>query len=178
MIPTILFQAADASAIDNERLAIVFGFVTLGLGVAAFLSCRICLAWLKRLGFKDPVHAGWYASFYGYHLYYWWGFGIAVVSHLWVALVHTGLPQSGDLGAGIHWAILGLGLFAAISASSVFFSCRVLPRLVAMATRGKPWHNARYRVYSSYHAYFWVMAALLVAAHFAASYRHAGVWPG
>ncbi len=175
---TILFQAAGSSAIYNERLAIVFGLVTLGLGLATFLSCRICLGWLKKLGFKDPVRAGWYGPFYKYHLYYWWGLGIALVAHLMVALVHTGLPQAGDPDAGVHWAILGLGLLSAISTSVVFFSCRVMPRLVAMATRGEPWNSTRYRTYNHYHAYYWLMAGFLVAGHFAASFSHAGLWPG
>ncbi len=175
---TILFQASGITAVYNERLAIIFGFITLASGLSAFLSCRVCISWLSHLGLKNPTQIKGYSAFYKYHLYYWWAFGVSLVAHFMVATLHTGLPQAGDPDAGVHWIILGLGLFSGVSASSLFFSCRVLPRLVAMATPKKPFNNPLYRAYNKYHSYYWVILALLATAHFIVSYNHTGVWPG
>jgi hypothetical protein len=100
-----------------------------------------------------------------------------MVAHFMVAVLHTGLPQGGDPDANVHWAILGLGLFSAVSATSLFCSCRVLPRLVAMATPKTPFNNILYRSFYKYHNYYWLIMALLVAAHFLVNFNHAGVWP-
>lgn len=173
-----MFQAADAAATYNERLAIVFGVITLVLSLSTFLSCRTCISWLKRLGIQNPMHSKGYALFYRYHLYYWWAFGVALVAHFMVAVLHTGLPQSDDPDANIHWIILGLGLFSAISAVGLFSSCRILPRLAAMAKNNNPLDNMVFRVFFKYHSYYWFILAMLVAAHFGVSYWHAGIWPG
>jgi hypothetical protein len=174
---TTLFQAAGAAPIYNERMAIIFGFITLILGLSVFLSCRVCISWTNRLGIKNPTQIKGYSSFYKHHLYYWWAFGISLVAHIMVSTLHTGLPQGGDPDAGIHWVILGLGLFSGASTSSLFFSCRVLPRLLVMATPKQPFNNIFYRAFYKYHAYYWLLPALLVAAHLVAAYSHGGVWP-
>jgi hypothetical protein len=174
----MLFAAADSSALNNERLAIVLGFLTLLSGLAAFLSCRTCLGWLSRLGIKDFTHNRIYAPFYKLHLYYWWSFGVLVVAHLMVAVVHTGLPQAGDPDAPVHWWILGLGLFSAMSAIGVFFSCRIMPRLVTMARSSDPFNSHSYRTFFRGHSFYWISLGLLAAAHFLVAFSHIGVWPG
>jgi hypothetical protein len=177
-MPVTLFSPDSAiTAVYNERLAIVFGFITLAFGLNAFLSCRVCISWLKRLGLKNPTQIKGYSSFYKYHLYYWWAFGVSILAHLMVATLHTGLPEAGDPDAGVHWIILGLGLFSGVAAIALFFSCRVIPRLVAMAVRINPFNNSFYRAYNKYHVYYWLVLAGLVAAHFIAGYSHSGIWP-
>jgi hypothetical protein len=175
---TAFFQAAEFTAVQNERLAIVLGVVVLVLGLAVFFSCRAWVSWLRRLGVPSPTRVRGYALFYRYHLYYWWAFGVLLVAHLLVAVLHTGLPQSSDPDAGVHWRILGLGLFSGISAAVSFSSCRVLPRLAAMATPRSPLNNIAYRIFFNYHSYYWLIVGVLVALHFVFAYRHAGIWPG
>ncbi len=177
MSATFLFQAVDGKVIDNERLAIALGLLTLVSAIAVFASCRICMIWLNRLGLQNPAHIKGYSFFYRYHLYYWWTFGVLLLAHVMVGTLHTGLPRIGDPDEGLHWAILGLGLFSAVSSISVFCSCRIMPRLMFLARRGKSGDNSGYRAFSRFHTYFWLFLACLVGAHFAFSYYHAGVWP-
>lgn len=174
---TILSQALSTPAIYNERLAIVMGLATLLLGISLFLSCRVCISWFGLLGLKGLAQTKGYLFFYKRHLYYWWAFGILLVSHIMVSTLHTGFPQSSDPDAGVHWIILGSGLFSGISAGSVFFSCRVLPNLLAMLTPDKPIYRPRYRSFYKYHSYFWLALASLVITHLAISYNHTGFWP-
>jgi hypothetical protein len=178
MVSLTLNEIADRSAIYNERLAIVLGLLTLTLAAASFISCRSCLSRLKYLRLPDPTKIKGYSSFYKYHLYYWWAFGVFLVSHVLVAIAHTGLPQAGDPDAGAHWTILGLGFFSALSSSVVFCSCRVLPRLAALVSPGSLFNNTAYKFLFRYHAYFWIIFFLLAFSHFAAGYHHAGIWPG
>jgi hypothetical protein len=174
----MLFQPADMTAIYNERLAIIFGLITLTSGLAAFFSCRTCVNWLIRIGMKNPLNNKGYSAFYKYHIYYWWSFGVLLVAHILVAVIHTGLPQAGDSDANIHWMILGFGLFSAITAVFLFSSCRIVPRLISRVKPGNPLKNLRYRSFFGFHSYFWGVLALLVVLHFVIAYNHAGVWPG
>ena len=103
-----MYVSASA-AVYGERTAIVLGFATLVLALAAFASCRTFASVLTRLGAKDPARNKAYRAFNRYHLYYWWFFGVAVLAHVMMATFHTGLPKAGDPDAGIHWVILGLG---------------------------------------------------------------------
>ncbi len=171
-----LYVSAQAS-VYGERTAIVFGFVTLALALAAFASCRTFASILTRLGAKYPSQNRAYRAFNRYHLYYWWFFGVAVLAHVMMATFHTGLPEAGDPDSGVHWAILALGLTSGISSLGVFGSCRVLPRLLAPKLPGLSLANSSYRSFFGYHAYYWLVLALLVAGHFMAVYLHAGVWP-
>jgi hypothetical protein len=177
MAGTILLEAPDLASVNNERLAIVLGLITLALALSAFLSCRVCISWLSYLGIKNPTRIKGYSQFYKFHLYYWWAFGVALVAHLMVATLHTGLPQAGDPDAWIHWVILGMGLFSAILAASLFFSCRVFPKLISMAGSIKPFNNLIFRTFYGFHSYLWLILAVSVAVHFTVTYTHAGVWP-
>jgi hypothetical protein len=173
----VLFQAADLNAINNQRLTIVLGLLTLTVGLATFLSCRTCLAGLRRLGIKNLPQNRVYAAFNRLHLYYWWAFGVLVIAHLMVAVLHTGLPAADDPEAGIHWWILGLGLFSLLAAGVVFFSCRVIPKLASLGRPKSPLDNSGYRVFYQSHAYYWLILGLLAAAHFAVGFSHSGIWP-
>lgn len=178
MVNTILFQASDMTAIYNERLAIILGLVTLVLGLVVFFSCRTCVSWLSRLGVKNLMKARGYSMFYQYHLYYWWAFGVSVVAHFMISIIHTGLPQADYPDANIHWITLGLGLFSFITALVLFSSCRILPRLAAMIKPKSLFNNTMYKVLFRYHPHYWWILALLVVAHFTVSYNHTGIWPG
>jgi hypothetical protein len=174
----MFFQASDMTAVYNERIAIVLGFLTLISALAVFVSCRTCVAWLRHLGMKDPSTTRGYSVFYRFHLYYWWAFGMLLVVHPIIAILHTGLPQAGDPDANIHWIILGIGLFSAIAAVAVFSSCRVVPRLVTMATSRNPFDNSSFKAFFRNHSYFWAPLVLLVAVHIAVAFNHARIWPG
>jgi cytochrome b561 len=174
----ILFAATSRAAVYSERIAIILGITTVVLALAAFLSCRAFVSLLTKLGVKHPTRNRIFRSFYGYHLYYWWGFGVAVLSHVIMAISHTGLPQAGPPDAGVHWAILSIGFPSALSGVALFSSCRVSPRLLAPAIKNLTSQGNKYRSFFSYHSYFWWIFTALVASHFTAGYLHAGVWPG
>ena len=92
----ISFDIAAGAEVSNERVAIVPGFITLLFAAATFISCRTFINLLARVGVKNIQQNGFFHYFYKYHSYYWWAFGVAVLTHLTVALLHTGLPQAGD----------------------------------------------------------------------------------
>ena len=131
-----------------------------------------------RFGLKNPTKNKAYQSFYRHHTFYWWFFGVSLVSHIMMGTLHTGLPQAGDPDASIHWIILILGLAGALSALALFSSCRASPRLLAPAIPKLSFASKTYKSFFSYHSYYWGALALLVAGHFAVSYIHAGIWPG
>lgn len=174
----VSFQISAQAAVYNERIAISLGFVTLALALAIFISCRSFVTLLMRFGLKNPTKNKAYQSFYRYHTYYWWFFGVSVVSHIMMATLHTGLPQAGDPDAGIHWIILILGLMSALSGLALFASCRAYSRLLTPAIPKLSFTGRTYKSFFSYHSYYWLVFALLVAGHFVVSYLHAGIWPG
>jgi hypothetical protein len=174
----MLFDISSQPAVYNERIAIILGLVTLVLALAIFASCRTFVSLLQRLGLENPSQNKFYQGFYKYHLYYWWGFGVSLLAHVMMVTLHTGLPRSGDPDAGVHWVILILGLASAVSGVVLFFSCRILPRLLAPKTPRLSLSNKAYKTFFTYHTYHWWTFALFVAAHFIISYIHAGVWPG
>jgi len=164
--------------IYNERLTVILGFVTLAAALATFVSCRSCLSFLGRLGWKIPTESGPYRAFYKYHGYYWWVFILGLTLHFLAAVMHTAIPAPGDPDAPIHWAILGFALGAAVMTGAVLSSCRSLNSLVNTFTGKAPTSNKRYFSFYRYHSYYWLILILALAGHFAASYIHIGVWPG
>lgn len=172
---SVPFQASDAAY--NERIAIVLGFVTLALATATFASCRTFSSFLVRLGISGTNKSQIHLKFNKYHMYYWWFFGVSALAHVMMGTFHTGLPQSNDPDAGVHWMVIVLGLASAFSGAALFSSCRISPRLLAPTI---PTFSLTNKVYSSFfrrHSNYWVVLALFVAAHFIASYLHTGLWP-
>jgi cytochrome b561 len=170
--------ATDTSAVYNERVAIVLGFLTLLSLLAVFLSCRSFLSLMTFLRLKNPVDRPAFRKFYDYHAYYWWIFGVFLVAHFIMAFLHTGLPKAGDPGAPVHWAVLLLGFGAALAAGGLLVSCRIMPRIITIVTSGKPFASKGFTTFFKLHAYWWWVILVLVTAHFAVAYSHAGIWPG
>lgn len=168
----------SSQAIYNERLAILLGVITLACALATFASCRSCVSLFNHIGLKNLTQIKGYQSFYKYHTYYWWVFGVVLLSHIMMATVHSGLPQAGDPDAGIHWVILLVGMGGALSALALFSSCRVSPRLLAPTAPKISLANKTYRTFFNLHSYYWWILAAFIAGHFTVSFLHAGIWPG
>jgi hypothetical protein len=130
-----------------------------------------------RVGLQGFAKSRAFKAFSRYHGHYWWFFGASVLAHLTMAIAHTGLPAAGALDAGIHWIILGLGAFGAISLLSLFASCRLYPRLLGHSVQGLSVSGKGYRSFFVLHQYFWLAFALLLSGHFLAGYLHVGIWP-
>ena len=173
----MLYQAADTVGINNERISIVLGLVTLLFILTTFASCRTCFSWLTLLGVKNLLKSKGYQTFSKYHSVYWWLFGVAIVSHVFIAIGHTGFPQIGDPDAGAHWIILIPGFVGALSSLTIFSSCRAFPRLIAPTTSRFSLTGKTYRTFFKYHAYYWLVLWALITLHFTAGYLHAGLWP-
>jgi hypothetical protein len=173
----VLFATEDQAAVNAERTAIVLGFATLAFALALFASCRTFASLLVRLGVKNPAQNRAYRALGKYHMYYWWFFGVSVLSHVIMATFHTGLPQANDPDAAAHWTVWLLGLASAFSGAALFSSCRISPRLLAPTIPTLSLTNKVYRSFFGRHAFYWLALALFVAAHFIASYLHAGLWP-
>jgi hypothetical protein len=171
------FQASDITGIYNERVAIALGVAALISALATLGSCRSFVSVFKSLGLSSPLNNPVYRAFYQYHTFYWWALGIILLSHIVMAISHTGLPQAGDSDANVHWAILSLGLVSAVLVLTVFSSCRVYSRIKRMLMPGQP-DSGRFRAFFKYHSYYWLIFLLLVVGHFVAGFIHAGIWPG
>jgi hypothetical protein len=168
---------ASTAAFYNERVAIVLGIITLLLALAVFASCRTFVTTLARIGIKNIAANPAYRAFNKWHLYYWWFFGVFVLAHLTMGTIHTGLPQSGDPDAPVHWAILGLGLSSVFAGTTVFLSCRVTPKLVSHRIPKLSLNNKNYLEFFRNHAYFWLIFVIMAAAHIGVVFQHAGIWP-
>ncbi len=164
--------------LNEERLAVALGFVTLVSALATFASCRTCLSFLARLGLKDLMENKWYRAFYRYHGYYWWTFLFALVLHLLTTIMHTGLPTPGDPDAAIHWVILSFAFGALVMVVAVFSSCRSLVGLANLFAEKGPLSNTGFRSFYRFHSFYWLVLILFVVGHFASSYVHIGFWPG
>jgi hypothetical protein len=173
----ILYQIVTPASVYGERIAIMLGFINVALAFAVFFSCRTFLSLLSKLGVKNAVQRNPYKTFYKYHLYYWWFFGVSVLAHIIMGTVHTGLPQPGDPDVGIHWAILILGAASLILGITVFFSCRIIPRLFGPTIPEMNTGNRSYSFMYKYHSFYWIIFIGLVAAHFMVTFLHAGAWP-
>ena len=172
---------SGTAAVYNERLAISLGLATLLLALAIVFSCQSFVSLLNRFVPDNFTRTKGYQSFYKFHAYFWWAFGVVFVMHLLTALMHTGLSTStaGDPDAYLHlysiWS--GLGGFIVIRAV-VFSSCRS-PAGFLNSFRDSPLSTNRvYRAFYRYHAYYWLVFLAVVAAHFAFGYIHSGIWPG
>jgi len=174
---TALYEIAQQTAVYNERIAIVLGIMTLGLAILVFASCRTCVQLLERINVRVAARSAGYRAFARYHMYYWWFFGVSALAHAAMAVGHTGLPQPGDPDAGIHWVILILGITGALFAVGLFSSCRISPKVLAPTLPKLSLTNRTYLSFVRLHTLFWLPFALLVAAHFAVGYFHAGLWP-
>lgn len=177
--PLLVNRLFDVANVDiyNERIAIILGLLALVLALAIFASCRVFITILARFGINNIAQNRAYQSFNHYHLLYWGLFGAALVSHLTMSILHTGLPQSGDADAGTHWMILSFGASGFIIAMLAFGSCRVAPRIL---TSGKPQNlinRSSYKSYFRYHAFFWLVLAITIGVHIAIAFGHAGIWP-
>jgi len=173
----VFYQVASPTSIYSERIAIIFGFITLVFALAIFFSCRTFVSLMTKLGVKNLLQWKPYKKFYQYHLYYWWLFGIAVLAHVIMGTIHTGLPKSGDPDAGIHWSILILGAVSLVSGIILFFSCRIIPRLISPTLPNINTENKTYFSIFKYHSYYWILFVLSVAVHFIITFIHTGVWP-
>ncbi len=174
----ILFQAAGINGIFTERIAIILGLTTVALVLMTFTSCRTCVSILNRIGLHKLTANRIYQTFYRYHGYYWWLLGISLLSHLMMAVIHTGLPQANDSDAGLHWAILGIGLVNVGLAGALFSSCRISLKLLTITRTGLSLKNQNYRRFFQRHGLYWGILILVIAGHFTLGYLHAGLWPG
>ena len=174
----ILHEVISQTAVSNERIAIILGFITLTLALAAFASCRTFVSLLAKFGIKTLARSKTYQKFNKYHMFYWWFFGVAVLAHVLMAILHTGLPKPGDPDAWIHWIILILGFGSALSGVALFLSCRISPRLFARTIPKLSLTNKTYAAFFKYHSYYWWIFTIFVIAHFVVVYLHAGIWPG
>ncbi len=168
---------SSIGAVFNERAAIVLGLIAVASLAATFLSCRSSLTFFKSLGWKSASQNRIYQRFYKYHVVYWWAFAVVALSHITIALMHTGLPDPSDPDAPIHWAILALGVSSAGSAGVLFSSCRVFPRLGGMLTGKNPLANPGFKSYFGYHSLYWLVIGAALMGHFAIGFNHAGIWP-
>jgi len=173
----LLQVVTSGSGLYGERLAVTLGFITLGLALATFASCRSCLVFLGRFGMKAPLETRGYRVFYRFHGYYWSLFVFALVLHFMTVLMHTGFPAAGDPNGPAHWLILSLGLGSLALAGTVLASCRSLVGLVKLFAEKGPLSSSAYRVFHRYHSYYWIALVLLIAGHFVSAYSHTGFWP-
>ena len=160
----------------GERVAVVLGFVTLGLFIAMAVTCRKFLPFASRLGMGSLTNSAPYQALFKLHSYFWYGLGLVLVLHLMAGLLHTEIPQKGDPDAAIHWAILIFALTTLTSLVLVFSNCRSFATVLKIF-RGDRVLTGAYGRYYQLHSFFWVLLLVALAGHLVASYMHIGFWP-
>ncbi len=176
MLMATLFLQSGYIGIYNQRLAITLGLTTLFFALTIFASCRSCVTLLDRVGLKNLTGSGAYKTLYRYHSCYWWTSWFVFSLHLITSVMHTGLPAAYDPDAYLHWYVLWSEFAGFISLSVVVCSCRSLASLLSLFGKN-PLVIRWYLLFYRYHSYYWLLFLLLVAAHFAFRYVHAGIWP-
>lgn len=78
----------DAS---TPQIIPVLGLLSAVSALAVFSSCRIFPRLLTSSTAKRPFSNKAYQSFYKYHSYLWLGFGVLVVVHITLGIIHAGL---------------------------------------------------------------------------------------
>jgi hypothetical protein len=160
-----------------ERASVLLGFLTLGTILAIFASCSSCFALLGRLGLKKLTSSRIYQNFFHYHLLYWNIFGILLLTHLSMAIGHTGIPQSSDPDAPIHRTILLLGLGAVLLAAIILLSCRVSRKFFLRSSEPGSITRKTYQSLNSFHGYYWWAVFAFIGIHFFVAHMHVGFWP-
>jgi len=165
------------SGVYEERAAIALGIITLIAALLTVTTCRSFLNLLNRLGISRPLDLKPYRSLFNLHSYYWWVVLGGLVTHITLAIYHTGLPVAGDPDAPLHWAILSLGLASFSAIVVTLSSCRVILTLSSSMHRKSPLSHGSYRSFFKVHSYVWWAFTFIVAGHFTIAYVHAGIWP-
>jgi hypothetical protein len=162
----------------GERLAVILGFITLTLALAVIVSCRSFVSWSTYLGFKDILKNRAYKAFYRYHSYYWWGFWFIFIFHGYMGIMHIFMiPADPDPDAYLHWYSLGFGVAAIALIGGITLSCRVLLGPLNVILGRKPLNNTTYKIYYTFHSYYWLAFLAVIAAHYASGFLHSGLWP-
>jgi hypothetical protein len=164
-------------SVYNERLAVILGIITLLVALTLFFSCRICIKTLNKIGLQKIVASKRYRGFLKYHTYYWWAFWLIFVIHLLAAIMHLGFNTAGDSDAYLHKYSVIFGISAILTILLVSFSCYGIATLVRLFSDRSPTDFKLIDAVYKYHAYYWTLFLLLIAAHFTAGYLHSGWWP-
>jgi hypothetical protein len=174
----ILTGISPAIYLYGEQLTVILGFITLILALAVIFSCRSCLAWSKRLGWKDILQNKVYHAFFTYHSYYWWGFWFIFSFHLLMGLMHIFMfPSVPDPDSYYHWYSLGFGLSAILIIGGILASCRVIVVPLTTLLNKNPFKLAVFAPFYKYHSYYWLIFIIVIALHYTFGFLHSGLWP-
>lgn len=173
----ILFHSTGSNTIEIERVAIALGIMTLLLILMTFTSCRVFNSWLNHIGLRSYTRNRFYLAFYRYHALYWWLLGMALLSHLMLAVIHTGLPSADDADAGLQWIVLSAGIVNFSLVLTLFSSCRISLRLIERIQPDLSLNKSGFRRFFQHHSLYWGILTLVIAGHIATGYLHAGIWP-
>lgn len=177
MIAFLIHPVAVSLSVYNERLAVVLGIMTLISALALFLSCRVCLRILPKIGCQNLIASRGFQRFLKYHTYYWWTFWLIFGIHLMSAIMHLGFGSTGDPDAYLHKYSVIFGVSALLVVLVASYSCRWVATLYRLFSERGPSDSKFFSMVYRYHAYYWLVFFLLIAAHFVVGYKHSGWWP-
>lgn len=164
-------------SVYNERLAVILGCLTLISALTVFFSCRTCIRLLNKIGLKNVVSSKRYQTFLKYHTYYWWTFWLIFVIHLMAAIMHLGFNTAGDPEAYLHKYSVIFGASTLLTILVVSFSCYGIANLVRLFSERRSTDFKLIGAVYKYHAYYWMIFFLSIAAHFIVGFKHSGWWP-
>jgi hypothetical protein len=168
---------ATGTAVYNERLAIILGFITLLSVVLTAITCRSFISLLSGFGIKRPLDSTLFSKIYNLHPYFWWGLWIVLLLHILVAIFHLEIPTPDDVDAFIHWVILALALLSLIFLVLLLLSCRIIPLFWKFISRNNLLTSNIYKSFYRLHSYLWWPFLASVVGHVITSFIHTGVWP-
>jgi hypothetical protein len=170
-----VFALFHGSALDVYVHWLIMG---LGIGVlvsavAVLFSCRSFAGMLHLLSPGTSWRDRCYRGFFRYHAYYWAAFGLVLVLHLMVTVVHVGTPVSGEVVHLAHVVVYTTAITNVAMVLVVLTSCRTVNWIVSAVTGRSRLGTTLYRGFYRFHGVYWWLLVFSVGGHIVSGIIHA-----
>ncbi len=154
-------------------LILALGIGILISGIAVITTCRSVAGFFHLLQGKDSLKARVYNTYFRFHSYYWVAFGLFLVLHLMVTIVHIGLPSSGEPYALAHQVVFYSAIVNFLLVLVVFTSCKSFLSLVSLFTSRNPLSGNIFKGFYRFHSILWWLLAVSFIVHIVFGIIHA-----
>ncbi len=151
---------------------LALGIGVLVFGIAVITTCRSVAGFFHLLQGKSWRTRA-YSAYARYHTYYWVAFGLFLMLHLLVTIVHVGAPYAGEPYALEHQIVFYTAFTNSALTLLVFASCRSCLRLIGLFTTRDPFSSRFFKWYYRYHSLVWWLLAASFVVHIVAGIIHA-----
>ncbi len=154
-------------------LILGLGIGILVSGIAVITTCRSVTGFFHLLQGKDSLKTRAYGVYARFHSFYWVAFGLFLVLHLMVTIVHVGLPSSGEPYALAHQVVFYSAIVNFLLTLVVFTSCKSFISLVGLFTSRNPLSGSIFKRFYRFHSILWWLLAVSFITHIVFGIIHA-----